>query len=99
MALADSLDMADHGYPSHITPHSASPYDRIARAGIRYRSPGANIGVDSGVSRVQMLRRIVVAMLNSPEHRAKLLCLTFTRVGIGIAVVGTEIFITEDFKH
>jgi uncharacterized protein YkwD len=99
VALAHSLDMADRGYVSHITPQGASPYDRMARAGIRYRSAGENIGVDSGVSHVQMLRRIEVAMLHSPEHRANLLRPAFTRVGIGIAVIGNQLYITEDFKH
>jgi uncharacterized protein YkwD len=36
-------------------------------------------------------------MLHSPEHRANLLRSTFTQVGIGIAVSGSSIYVTEDF--
>lgn len=99
VALAHSLDMADHGYLSHITPQGASPYDRMVQAGIHYRSAGENIGVDSGVSQMQMLKQIEGAMLKSPEHRANLLRPTFTRVGIGIAITGDQLYITEDFKR
>jgi uncharacterized protein YkwD len=99
VALAHSLDMADHRYFSHFTPQGASPYDRMVRAGIRYLSAGENIGVDSGSSPLEMLQRLDLAMLNSPEHRANLLRPTFTRVGIGIAVMGNQLYITEDFKQ
>jgi uncharacterized protein YkwD len=99
VALAHSLDMADHRYFSHFTPQGASPYDRMARADIHYLSAGENIGVDSGAPPLQMLQRLDLAMLNSPEHRANLLRPTFTRVGIGIAVMGNQLYITEDFKQ
>lgn len=99
VALAHSLDMATHSYFSHITPQGATPYDRMAQARIRYQSAGENIGVDSGLPDMQMLHRLETAMLNSPEHRANLLRSSFTRVGIGIALMGNELYITEDFKH
>ncbi|HEX6506524.1 MAG TPA: CAP domain-containing protein [Chloroflexota bacterium] len=99
LALAHSIDMADHGYFSHITPRGASPYDRMAQAGIHFRAAGENIGVDVAPSQVEELQRIEVAMLHSPEHRANLLRPTFTRVGIGIAIIGDRLYLTEDFKN
>jgi uncharacterized protein YkwD len=98
VALAHSLDMADHGYFSHFTPQGASPYDRMALAGIHYRSAGENIGMDDGTAALVMLQQIDVAMLHSPEHRANLLRTAFTRVGIGIAILGGRLYVTEDFK-
>lgn len=98
VALAHSLDMAEHGYFSHVTPQGASPYDRLTHAGIHYQLAGENLGIDDGPAPDLMLQRIDVAMLHSPEHRANLLRTTFKRVGIGIAIMGGRLYVTEDFK-
>lgn len=99
VALAHSLDMARGGYLSHWTPAGASPYDRLSRAGIGYLSAGENLGYDADPSLANGLQAIEAAMLRSPEHRANLLRARFTHVGIGIALAGDRIFVTEDFAQ
>jgi uncharacterized protein YkwD len=97
VARQHSRDMAAHHYFSHTSLAGQSPFDRLHRAGISYHIAGENLGMDSGASRHAMLSAIEVAMLHSPEHRANLLRSTFTEVGIGIAVSGSWIYVTEDF--
>lgn len=97
VALAHSLDMATHNYFAHNTPSGASPFDRMASDGIQYHVAGENLGWDNVGSRTQMLHAIEVAMLQSPEHRANLLRSSFTHVGVGIAIVGKQLYVTEDF--
>lgn len=97
VARAHSQDMLTRHYVSHFSPDGASPLDRITRSGIRYRVAGENIGWDHGFDKLQMLRDIEGAMLRSPEHRANLLRSSFTRVGVGIALSGNRIYVTEDF--
>jgi uncharacterized protein YkwD len=97
VALGHSIDMANRNYLSHDAPGGISPYDRMGRAGVTYHIAGENIGYDTGTSHWAMLRAIDVAMLNSPEHRANLLRRSFLRVGIGIAVIGDSLYVTEDF--
>lgn len=96
-ALRHSLDMARHNYLSHSTPSGLSPYARMARLGIRYNCAGENIGYDVGSAQGSMVEAIEVAMMHSPEHRANLLRASFTRVGIGIALTGNKLYVTEDF--
>jgi uncharacterized protein YkwD len=96
-AVAHSLDMAVHGYFSHTAPDGASPYDRMGSVGVRYHVAGENLGYDEGGQARSMLRSIEVAMLKSPEHRANLLRVSFQRVGIGIALAGSQVYVTEDF--
>jgi uncharacterized protein YkwD len=98
VALLHSEDMATHGYLSHFTLSGRSPYDRLRQFGVRYQQAGENIGIDAGTDQHALLQSIEQAMLQSPEHRANLLRPAFTRVGIGIAVTGDTIYVTEDFK-
>lgn len=97
VALGHSLDMAGHNYLSHITPAGADPYQRMARAGIHFEWAGENIGYDTGTNRLSMLGAIEVAMMHSTEHRDNLLRGTFHHAGIGIALVGDKVYVTEDF--
>jgi uncharacterized protein YkwD len=97
VALSHSVDMAANHYLSHAGRDRSSPFARLVRAGISYRLAGENIGYDSGTTQSAMLHAIEAAMLRSPEHRANLLRTSFTRVGIGVAVYGNTLYITEDF--
>lgn len=99
VALLHSLDMAKNDYVSHFTLRGTSPASRIEVAGIQFQMAGENLGMDAGYSDEKMLQRIDVAMLNSPEHRANLLRPGFGRVGIGIALAGNRLFVTEDFMN
>ncbi len=99
VALDHSLDMATRDYVSHFTLTGVSPVARLEAAGIPFQEAGENLGMDSGYTDCKMLRRIDQAMLQSPEHRANLLRTSFGHVGIGIAVVGNRLFVTEDFVN
>jgi uncharacterized protein YkwD len=97
VALFHSLDMANHGYISHVTLAGASPYDRLARSSVRYSVAGENLGWDGGAAASAMLQAIEGAMLRSPEHRANLLRASFSHIGVGIAWRGSRMYVTEDF--
>jgi len=96
-ARAHSFDMAKRRYLSHVNPAGASPFDRMAKFGIRYREAGENIGFQQGTDQISMLRSIEQAMLHSRAHRANLLRPSFKRVGIGIVVAGDRLYVTQDF--
>jgi uncharacterized protein YkwD len=97
VALGHSVDMATSQYLSHSGRDGSSPFARMDRAGISYHLAGENIGYDAGTARSAMLHAIEAAMLRSPEHRANLLRVSFTHVGIGVAWRGGALYITEDF--
>ncbi len=99
VALAHSLDMANHDYFSHDTPRGESPFTRIEAAGLHFREAGENIGTDEVNGRVAALETLERLMLASPGHRANLLSPEFTHVGIGIALIGNRLYLTEDFKN
>lgn len=58
-----------------------------------YRYLGENVGYSPSVATVQR------AFMNSPSHRANILDRDYTQVGIGIAVVGDRIWVTEVFRR
>lgn len=59
----------------------------------RYRYLGENVGYSPSVATVQR------AFMKSPSHRSNILDRDFTQVGIGIAVVGDKIWVTEVFRR
>jgi uncharacterized protein YkwD len=58
-----------------------------------YRYLGENVGYSPSVTAVQR------AFMKSPTHRANILASRFTQVGIGVAVVGDRIWVTEVFRR
>jgi uncharacterized protein YkwD len=78
VATAHSRDMRDRGFFSHTNPDGESPFDRMAEAGISFRSAGENIArgypTASGV---------LEAWINSPGHRANIETAGFSHHGIG----------------
>jgi uncharacterized protein YkwD len=99
VALAHSLDMADHDYFAHNSLDGASPFVRIEKAGLHFTRAGENIGMDEGTRPFAMLHTLEQLMMHSPEHRANLLSTAYRHVGIGIAILGNRLYITEDFKN
>lgn len=78
VATRHSEDMHARGYFSHISPEGLSPFDRLARAGIQYRSAGENIA--HGYTSADA---VLTAWLNSNSHRANIENCSFTHHGLG----------------
>lgn len=92
IARQHSQEMLQQHYFAHDSPALGSPFDRMARAGIRYRVAGENIALAPNVDRAH------TGLMNSPEHKENILRPEFRKVGIGIVNGGLsgEMF-TQDF--
>jgi uncharacterized protein YkwD len=74
-------DMARYGYFSHNGRDGSEPWDRIQRAGYRYRVMGENIAAGQ-----RNPEEAVVAWIRSPGHCANLMNPVFTEMGAAVAV-------------
>ena len=89
VAQAHSQDMLDRNYFSHTTPEGATPWDRLAAAGITYASAGENIAYGYPTAET-----VLAAWLASPGHKANIENPNFTHQGIGLAgTYWTHVFI------
>ncbi|MDO9534182.1 MAG: CAP domain-containing protein [Bacillota bacterium] len=78
VARLKSKDMIDRGYFAHQSPTYGSPFDMIKNAGIAFTYAGENLAGASTVARAH------TSLMNSPGHRANILNVNYTHVGIGI---------------
>ncbi|MBT9253349.1 MAG: CAP domain-containing protein [Brockia lithotrophica] len=87
-AKRHSADMETNGFFSHVSPTNGTLADRLARAGVSYRTAGENIskGFDDALE-------MHVAFLNSPAHRQNVVFPGYTHLGTGM--VGS--YMTVDF--
>jgi len=74
-------DMARYGYFSHNGRDGSEPWDRIQRAGYRYRSMGENIAAGQ-----RSPEDAVAGWISSPGHCANLMNPVFTEMGAAVAV-------------
>lgn len=84
IARTRSQQMVDQNYFSHTDPYGYSMYtELLAYFGYdSYNWAGENLALNNyGVSETS--ERAVIALMNSPTHRANLLATDFFRVGIG----------------
>ena len=100
-ALAHSEDMLRRHFFSHVSPDGLSPRERLQTAfGNQVMRGGENIwngfGYNYRDSKL-MARTIVDSWLNSSEHRANILNPYFSRLGVGVAVSGSEVRATQNF--
>ncbi|MFI6335537.1 CAP domain-containing protein [Streptomyces sp. NPDC050535] len=79
-AQAHSDDMVARAFYSHTSPGGAQPWDRAAAAGSTRRTIGENIACGQ-----RSPAEVVLGWMNSPGHRANILKLAFTHIGIGLA--------------
>lgn len=78
IAQAHARDMAERDFFSHVDPDGLTPFDRLARAGVEYRSAGENIAwYPSAESAVQ-------GWIESPGHYENMIRTSFGKVGIGV---------------
>lgn len=93
LAELKSKDMADKNYFNHTSPTYGSAVDMVRKAGIQQWICGENIAITSSADRAEAL------FMGSSIHRAAMLNINYTDVGIGMyrkadgSLYVTEIFI------
>jgi uncharacterized protein YkwD len=92
-ARKHSEDMAQNGYFSHTNLQGLSPFDRMTRDGISYRTAGENIAYGQ-------FNAIFVheAWMDSLGHRQNVLYPDFQRLGVGVAFSASgQPYYTQNF--
>ena len=79
-AQAKANDMVKLNFWSHNTPNGTTPWTFISNSGYLYQSAGENLAYGFISSQAVML-----AWMNSPEHRVNILNPDYRNVGFGIA--------------
>lgn len=106
IARAHSEDMARRHFFSHVNPNGEDPTARGRRAGYECRKIlgeririglAENLFEASGTAREDIERRSVAGWMKSPGHRANILEKNYTKSGVGVAVDGDAVFITQLF--
>lgn len=79
VAVAHSRDMVERDYFAHTNPDGASPFDRLAAAGVSFSSAAENIayGYPTGSA-------VLAGWLGSPGHRANIENCNLTEHGVGL---------------
>ena len=91
VARYKSQDMLDNRYFSHTSPTYGSPFQMIKAFGLSYRTVGENIA--KGYASPQA---VVNGWMNSSGHRANILNVSYTQIGIGYVAQGnywTQMFV------
>lgn len=89
VAQAHTEDMTARDFFSHTNPDGASPFDRLANAGIAYSSAAENIAF--GYATAEM---VLAAWIESPGHRANIENCSLTEHGVGLdGTYWTHLFI------
>lgn len=78
VARAHSQEMFEEGYFAHESPITGSPFDRLAAAGIIYRTAGENLALAPTLDMAHQ------GLMDSPGHRANILEPAYGRIGIGV---------------
>ncbi len=78
VARIKAQDMIDHHYFSHTSPTYGSPFQMLQQFGIAYGTAGENLAGASSVSLAHS------NLMNSSGHRANILNVNYSEVGIGI---------------
>jgi uncharacterized protein YkwD len=92
---AHSEDMARYNYFSHNGRDGSEPWNRLERAGYRYRSMGENIAAGQ-----RSPEAAVADWIKSPGHCANLMNPVFTEMGAAVAVNSRSqmgLFWTQEF--
>lgn len=85
-------DMISRGFFSHYNPEGLSPFDRMNRAGISYKTAGENLAVDTSVAAAEK------SFMNSSGHRANILNRAYTEVGIGVVHSSNgSLYVVQEF--
>jgi uncharacterized protein YkwD len=85
-------DLSRRNYFGHFTPERVGPFDRMRRAGYRFRYAGENVGFGANVERAELV------IWNDRAHRAEILKPAYRRAGIGVAPFRGGVVLVEDFS-
>jgi uncharacterized protein YkwD len=113
IARAHSQDMANRHFFEHVNPDGESPRDRVRLAGYNCpRIVGENIFQNNLYSRVtitgdrktydwnspdEIATSTVHGWMNSSGHRKNILEVNYVKTGVGIAIAGEKVYITQVF--
>lgn len=75
---AHADDMWERSYFAHVNPDGLTPFDRMKRAGITFRTAGENLALARTVERAHE------GLMNSPGHKRNILDPAFGHVGMGV---------------
>ncbi|MDD6308192.1 MAG: stalk domain-containing protein [Clostridia bacterium] len=93
VAASHSKDMANRNYFSHTTPEGLSPFDRMEKMGVTYRTAGENIAAG-----MRTPEDVMEQWMNSPGHYANIMNANYKRLGVGIAKGGSYgVYWTQNF--
>lgn len=92
LARSYAQDMINRGYFSHYNPEGQSPFDRMAAAGISYKTAGENLAINNSVAAAE------TAFMNSSGHRANILNSSYTEVGVGVVrAANGQVYVVQEF--
>lgn len=78
LARMKSQDMIDKNYFDHTSPTYGTPFEMMHNYGVTYNYAGENLAGNSTTNAAH------TALMNSPGHRANILNVNYTHIGIGI---------------
>jgi len=87
-----SEDMCSRNFFNHKNPDGESPFDRMKRNGIKYKTAGENIAKGQKTAEA-----VMKAWMNSEGHRANILNPDFTHIGVGVSVRSGTYYWTQCF--
>lgn len=93
VARAHSLDMRDHGFFDHVSPHTGDLERRLDVAGYLALEMRENLALAPTVDRAED------NLLKSPGHHANIMADEVTHVGIGIVQSDRGLFATQVFAR
>lgn len=92
LAETYAQDMIARGFFAHNNPEGQTPFDRMQKAGISYRTAGENLAINNSIDAAQR------AFMNSSGHRANILNKNFTEVGIGVVQhPNGQLYVVQEF--
>lgn len=92
LAETYAKDMINRGFFAHNNPEGQTPFDRMAAAGISYRTAGENLAINTSVAAAEN------AFMNSSGHRANILNSSYTDVGIGVVKNAKgQVYVVQEF--
>lgn len=96
IAALHSEDMLANDYFEHEDPEGCSSSCRASNAGYRWRAIGENIYMMSGykIDPLKIAAQVVGGWMDSPGHRANILGDAFVESGVGVAIEGTNVYVT-----
>jgi len=100
LAQLHSKNMATYSFFAHTDNLGLSPSDRKAKYYPElFGSIGENISYLEGYSGDEYIAsEIVKGWMNSQGHKANILSTDYTHLGVGLAISGDKIYVTQDFS-